>query len=125
MNLSGKGSGTFLAWLATLGCIGIILYPSFLSEPIDYKFNGMDKIFHVIAYAILSFLMGTSLRKSGIRNYALLGMMLALSIGLADETHQVFVQVRNASATDLLADSLGSFAGAYFSKLHFLSKLNS
>ena len=73
----------------------------------------MDKILHVIAYAILSFLMGTSLRKSGIRNYALIGMMLALSIGLADEIHQAFVLVRNASATDLLADSLGAFVGAY------------
>ncbi len=80
----------------------------------------MDKMVHVIAYAILGFLMGTSLRKSGIRSYALLGMMLALSIGLADEIHQAFVLVRNASVTDLLADGLGSFVGAYSIKLHFL-----
>ena len=80
---------------------------------------------HVIAYAILGFLMGTSLRKSGIRNYALIGMVLALSIGLADEIHQAFVLVRNASVTDLLADGLGSFVGAYSIKLHFLSKLKS
>ena len=80
---------------------------------------------HFIVYAILGFLAGTSLRKSGIRNYALIGMMLALSIGLADETHQSFIPMRNVEALDLLADGLGSFVGAYFSKLHFLSKLDS
>ena len=85
----------------------------------------MDKMVHVIVYAILGFLMGTSLRKSGIRNFALIGMMLALSTGIADEIHQSFILVRNASATDLLADGLGSFVGAYLNKLHFLSKLDS
>ena len=85
----------------------------------------MDKMAHVIVYAILGFLAGTTLRKSGIRNYALIGMMLALSIGLADEIHQSFMPVRNAEVLDLMADGLGSFMGAYFSKRHFLSKLNS
>ena len=47
------------------------------------------------------------------------GSLIAFLVyGITDEIHQSFVPMRDASAFDIFADGLGSFAGAYCNK-HF------
>lgn len=46
------------------------------------------------------------------RRAALASIVLSTLFGLSDEIHQYFVPGRDASALDLLADFLGSAAGA-------------
>jgi VanZ family protein len=49
------------------------------------------------------------------------GWIAALVYGITDEIHQSFVPMRDASMYDVMADSIGSFVGAYFYK-HFSLK---
>ena len=72
-------------------------------------------------YAVLGFLIGYSLKSSGIRRYILCGWILASIYGITDEIHQSFVPMRDASVFDVFADGLGSFVGAYCNK-HFSLK---
>ncbi|MBI1812047.1 MAG: VanZ family protein [Nitrospirae bacterium] len=106
-----------LSWSATISYMVLIFYFSSLSRPIKYELPyGADKIIHFIEYAVLGFLMAYSLKNSGVRRYILFGWALASIYGITDEIHQSFVPMRDASVYDIVADSIGSFAGAYFLK---------
>jgi len=107
-----------LGWTATISYMAVIFYFSSLSRPIKYELPyGVDKVIHFIEYAILSFLMSYSLKNSGVRRYVLVGWILASFYGITDEIHQSFVPMRDASAFDVFADGLGSFAGVYCEKI--------
>ncbi len=104
-----------LGWTVTISYMALIFYFSSLSKPIKYELPyGVDKVIHLIEYAILGFLIGYSLKNSGIRRYVLVGWIAASICGITDEIHQSFVPMRDASVFDVFADGLGSFAGAYF-----------
>lgn len=107
-----------LLWLATVSYMVGIFYLSSLSNPVRHDIPyGMDKLVHFIIYSILGFLVSSSLRSSGIKGHILIGCILASTYGLTDEIHQSFVPMRDASLGDFIMDSLGSFAGAYFTRL--------
>ena len=94
-----------------------IFYLSSLSKPIKYELPyGADKLLHFAGYVVLGFLMSYSLKKSGFKNYVFMGWILASLYGITDEIHQSFIPMRDASLFDFLADSAGSFSGAYFYK---------
>lgn len=94
--------------------MALIFYFSSLSSPIEYELPyGVDKIIHFIEYAVLGFLMAYSLKNSRVSRYILYGWILASIYGITDEIHQSFVLMRDASIYDIMADSIGSFVGAY------------
>lgn len=100
--------------------MAVIFYFSSLSKPIKYELPyGSDKVIHFIEYAVLGFLMAYSLKNSGVRRYVLFGWALASIYGITDEIHQSFVPMRDASAFDVFADGMGSFAGAYCNKTKY------
>lgn len=119
MAVENKQIKTSLLWAATFIYMAVIFYFSSLSRPIKYELPyGVDKVIHFIEYAGLGFLMGHSLKNSGVRHYVLVGWIVASFYGITDEIHQSFVPMRDASVFDIFADGLGSFAGAYCNK-HF------
>lgn len=111
-------------WVWALGPValyaGLIVYLSSrssfpgLSGFIFGRVN--DKILHFVEYAALAFLINRAfmlLRPSAsLRRTTLLAIALGTAFGLTDEIHQRFVPNRDASLYDLLADFLGSVAGA-------------
>jgi len=78
--------------------------------------DGVDKLQHVLAYGVITFLFLISLKTSPTILSALL-LFLALSvIGAFDELTQPFVN-RTASVTDLVADIVGILAVLFFSTM--------
>ena len=79
-------------------------------------FPGQDKLFHLVVFGILGFLvMGTlPASQSGYRQRQLWGVTLAVMLyGIADEFHQYFVPGRSVDGYDVLADALGGLLGAW------------
>ncbi len=74
-----------------------------------------DYVLHACGYALLYVLLhlacheGLRLRPG--RGSYWLPLLLTILYGMSDEYHQSFVPSRDASLRDLLADSIGSFAG--------------
>lgn len=65
-----------------------------------------DKGAHLLAYALLGFLLGRGLGRFRP------AFLLAALYGVVDEGHQSFVPGREAFGLDLLADFLGAYLGA-------------
>jgi VanZ family protein len=65
-----------------------------------------DKAAHFFSFALLGFLFAKAL------NSPRLGFALAALYGIADELHQGFVPLRDASFWDWLADALGAYFGS-------------
>lgn len=101
--------------------MALIFYLSSLPKIGNYELPyGADKIVHFAEYAVLGFLISLTLKFTGVRRYILLGVMIATLYGISDEIHQSFVPMRDASIYDVVADSIGSFVGAYsFKQLNF------
>ena len=97
---------------------GLILYLS--SQPgIDTPmlFPGQDKLFHLIAYAVLGFFAMGSVRPSAsgqhTRQQIWLVVLLVMFYGISDEIHQYFVPGRSSEVLDALADALGGLLGVW------------
>ena len=97
---------------------GLIFYLS--SQPgIDAPmlFPGQDKLFHLIAYAVLGFFAMGSVRPSAsgqhTRQQIWLVVLLVMFYGISDEIHQYFVPGRSSETLDALADALGALLGVW------------
>jgi len=77
----------------------------------------MDKLLHFAAYALLGALFfrafNTTPIKQNLKLVLILSVLLSALYGISDEIHQSFVPFRTADPMDVLADILGSIAGAY------------
>jgi len=75
-----------------------------------------DFLLHMVEYGGLAFLLSRWIRlqfgRSGFLMLVLLPALLSTVYGITDEIHQGFVAARDGSALDVLADALGSLAGA-------------
>lgn len=105
-------------WLWALGPVG--LYAGlivFLSSRSSLPGLGLnDKFLHFAEYAVLAFLVTRALMllrpSASPRALSLVAIALATAFGATDEIHQYFVPNRDASFYDLIADFIGSAAGA-------------
>ena len=103
--------------LATLSWAGLIFYLS--SQPsIDAPalFPGQDKLFHLIVFGILGFLVMGALQASHEGYPTRQAWLVALAVmlyGILDEFHQYFVPGRSADVYDVLADAIGGLLGAW------------
>ncbi len=104
-------------WLPCLYMAGIFVLSSFdLGVTIDESVPFQDKGIHFLEYAVLGFLCANAARRSFPRRAAwrtfAVGAFVATAWGLGDELHQAFVPGRSADSLDVVADALGSIAGA-------------
>jgi VanZ family protein len=79
-------------------------------------FPGQDKLFHLVVFGILGFLLMGTLQSSqnGYRQRQLWWIALAVMLyGASDEFHQHFVPGRSVDVYDVLADALGGLLGAW------------
>jgi len=84
--------------------------------PSQLQKDGVDKVQHVLAYGVITFLFLISLRTSPTMLSALLLFLVVSAIGAFDEITQPFVN-RTASVADLVADIVGILAVLFFSTM--------
>jgi len=84
--------------------------------PSPLQKDGIDKLEHVLAYGVITFLFLISLRTSLTMLSALLLFLVVSAIGAFDELTQPFVN-RTASVTDLVADIVGILFVLFFSTM--------
>lgn len=85
--------------------------------------ENVDKLVHFLVYGIMSVLVFWPLSRNGHRYPYALSMLVALLIGVFDETIQYYNPSRVASLIDLLADGLGSWTGGIFSRIFVANKI--
>jgi len=112
-----KQSARYLFLALAIAWAGVIYYLS--SQPgIDTPllFPGQDKLFHLIAFGLLGFLLMGSMKttSSGYRTGQVwLIAALVATYGVLDEFHQYFVPGRSVEVYDALADATGGLLGAW------------
>ncbi|MDO8282008.1 MAG: VanZ family protein [Thermodesulfovibrionia bacterium] len=108
-----------LFWFLTLSYMSLIFFLSSIAYPDIVPLpKNSDKVIHFFEYAVLSVLFFLSFKKSGvIRNILWLSIVLATFYGITDEYHQSYVPGRYSSIGDVVADFIGSAAGALSLKL--------
>ncbi len=84
--------------------------------PSSLQEDGVEKLQHVLAYGVITFLFLISLRTSPTMLSALLLFLVVSAIGAFDELTQPFVN-RTASVTDFVADIVGILAVLFFSTM--------
>jgi len=96
---------------AILFTVAVLVFTHLPQEtmPSSLQKDGVDKIEHVLAYGVITFLFLISLRASPTILSALLLFLAVSVIGAFDEITQPFVN-RTASVTDLVADIVGILA---------------
>ena len=104
----------YLRITATVLVMGMILNLFFWgAQPIAVNLlpTPLDKFLHGVTFTILSCAIGLA---SGLQGFRMLSVAFsgALLIGVLDEWHQVYLPGRHPSWDDLLADAIGSLAGA-------------
>lgn len=96
-------------------------YPGIISQPL---FPQMDKLAHLVIYAVLAFLTARCLfnENSPISSTTIkiTAILFTAAYGLSDEFHQSFIPERCASAYDFMADCTGAIIGS----LTYTSKKN-
>lgn len=80
-----------------------------LHPPVE--FHNSDKLYHLLEYGVLGFLLARALRATLRIRFAVVAAMMAIGlggmVGLADELHQRVVPGRQSSMLDLTADLVG------------------
>ncbi len=94
---------SFAATVLLLTHIPQELMPSQLQE------SGLDKLLHVVAYGVVTFLFILSVKSSFSLHSALLVLFALSAVGIVDEITQPLVS-RQASLADLLANTIGIVA---------------
>jgi len=100
-----------------LKAVPALLYFAFIwyisSRPIGIDITKFDKLFHIIEYAIMGFLLSFSfeLDSANIIKKGGYCLLIAVLTGAADEIHQCFVPWRCGSWWDLGADVVGCLIG--------------
>ena len=107
-----------LYWLPLiLYCLLIFIQsskPSFQQLP-DIKY--FDKFLHFVCYAFLGILFFRAFETIRLKQFKklliLFSILCATLYGISDEIHQYFVPMREASFSDVIANTLGSAFGVY------------
>lgn len=109
-----------LYWLPVISWAILIFIISSISrfpKQLEPAFS-MDKLAHVIEYAIFGFLLARAFKNSEEINlkkfFRIFAMICVIVYGITDEWHQSFVPYRTASAMDLLYDGIGGMIGQMF-----------
>jgi VanZ family protein len=93
-----------LAMLALLAVLAGIFIGGTMPGAGNLFSDPWDKVAHFIAFAGITLLVGISLPNRSLT----LVFLLAFSLGVADEVHQLFIEGRQAGLGDLTADILGA-----------------
>jgi VanZ family protein len=97
--------------------------PSFEQLP-DIQY--FDKLLHFAGYAVLGILFLRAFQTKRLRQsrklLILFSILCATLYGISDEIHQYFVPLREASFSDLIANTLGSICGVYIYSLRMTLK---
>lgn len=97
-------------WILVILYVALIFYLS--SGPITVDLPGSDKLYHMVEYGMLSFLLYNALSSSFKKEYpwkiALLAIILTVLYGISDEFHQSFVPTRDSDLYDVVADASGA-----------------
>lgn len=93
--------------------MGLIFWLSSRSTlPEPDLFSNQDKLEHMAAYGILTWLLAGAFANWRTGSHSFLRMVLvtlfAIFYGISDEWHQSFVPGRDASSWDVLADGMGA-----------------
>jgi len=114
--LTHKGRyGSLLSWLPVLAWMTVLFYLSSRpSTPSLLAFPHADKLAHAIAFGILGGLLAFARLPVALGSVGRVGLvtLLVAAYGLSDEFHQSFVEGRDSSAWDLLADTFGGLGAA-------------
>ena len=122
---TGLTGNTFLYYWAPvlIYCFLIFLQSSFPAVEGLPEQQHAEKVIHFAAYGLLGFLFYRALTTSRIRenrsHLILVSSLLSALYGASDEIHQYFVPQRSAEVADMLANALGSIAGAFFCSITF------
>src|SRR3989304_9832899 len=100
--------------LVALFCLVIFFISSIpgSSIPLPGRF---DKLYHLVEYGVLGFLVFLAARTGfglGAARAVMIAFAFSLLYGISDEWHQSFVPGRFASLGDVAADGLGGLLGA-------------
>ena len=119
-----SGGGTITPWrrnlfhrLPWVGFCMLIFWhssgPSLHSVPL---FPHDDKVIHALVYAMLALFSVRLLEKESWAPapIGLWAFLFSVFYGIFDEIHQSFVPGRDASALDVMADTLGAWAAVFF-----------
>ena len=100
-------------WLPPMLLAAAIFVLSGFSEVpgIDLQAPGLDKIAHLLEYALLAFLMLRILQESCVRLALPWAWALTTLYGLSDEIHQYVVPGRSSDPFDLAVDAIGALCG--------------
>jgi VanZ family protein len=90
-------------------------------SPAPMPFPYCDKVYHILEYAVLGFLLLRALSYSkaslaGV-DLRLVAFLLAALYGVTDEIHQYFVPTRHLEALDIISNSIGAYLGQIFFKI--------
>jgi VanZ family protein len=114
---SGKLPSIILFYWSPVFLYALLIF-LFSSRPVPAGIPEMfllDKLLHIIEYAVLGLLLIRSFENSrfpqSLEARSILSVLIAAAYGLSDEIHQQFVPSREASIYDLLADTMGAFLG--------------
>lgn len=106
-------------WLPVIALAAAITIQSHFPSPeIVPRFPFADKLLHEVVYTILAVLCYRALQQAsplsgrGAPVIFLTTVIIVTLFGVSDEWHQSFIATRNADMFDLLADFIGSVAGA-------------
>ncbi len=111
-----------MPWLCLVGLCGLIFWQSSGPlPPATPSLPGLDKLAHVVVYALLAWLaaraFATLSRKTQTGWLPWAAAVFAVLYGLSDEVHQSFVPGRSADVWDLVADTVGAAGGALLYRL--------
>ena len=93
--------------------MAVIFFLSSQSKlPLPNVIPSTDKLAHAITFGILGILFACSFKRIPEDRYALIKRIVLITVmvmlyGASDETHQLFVEGRDASIADLIADTTG------------------
>lgn len=112
----------FRYWFPVLFyCLVIFIQSSYPQPEQIPQVVNIDKLLHVVGYALLGVLFLRGFRNSRFANeYTVImaaSILLTGLYGASDELHQYYVPYRNGNIWDLLFDFLGGIIGVYVYKL--------
>lgn len=112
-----------LRWVPAILFVLAVLFLSTQKVPNLRHWNA-DKVVHFLVYGTMSVLFFWPLSRNGHRHPFVVSMLVAIFIGVFDETIQYYNPARVASLQDLMADGLGSWVGGMFSHGIFKKERN-
>jgi VanZ family protein len=114
---SAKSSGVWISWLPVIAWAGLLFGLSSIpgSRIPAIRIAYADKIAHMLLYGIFGLLCSFALRRTlSLPPVATVAAAaaIALSYGITDEIHQMFVPMRSSDLLDVAADVAGGSMGA-------------